>query len=938
LNTSIEFQEQYNLQEILQPLASTDSSDTSNGLYQLTGIVVHLGTAMGGHYKTFVRSLKDGNIWWECNDDNIHRCSEEEMSTLFNSSSSNGTQQQSLVMENAYILFYSRVSSAENNVFDYNKWIPVTAEVEKDNESYETLMKISNIQRKIYHFDVQIYRINEIQSINSVSYPFDFPKQMTLSEVTQKIYERFINENVLSAEEYSLANVRLRKFSNTRTSKGETFDNRMNLKLSETNFLLKELVCFEIRKENDPVFIEYNPNEMLLSFHLWDATTSSASELESFVQSEIVASKEGDASSSNNNASKWIEITVPGLEKATVQDLFATIREKFGFAEDDHSFGVVPFIQNSNIPLLKITEDMKSEDLRKKYSIFPGTKMIIEKSAESVGEGESKVVNVLKSLRSKLHLFFNNPKLSTANNESDLPEYNIEIETTSDITLLQLKELIKNKLSLSEGVEEFYCKMNKDGNQYKEENKTLEELGITDQSILHVSMGKGCNTNEHFIRFELDIGRLLQLAFPNGAPVAATGGGGVADSPTTNASNNPFNHRYILLEEIPVNEKSTILSMKKTLFSQWETLVANFHSKFNSLPHKDELLPYLSNLLLHPTSLHHIRLRDYKNGKISAPLRDDRMICRTLLGLSDGRRIILQILPQEEIIGPDDLLITVRYVFYYYNKMLSDAYDLSIPRAFKIKDLYEKLNAHFPQVLDLPQETYDVTNKIENSPIQRDENNYIEIAKGFTTGPPLTLKSSLKLKWEVTKKNVYPEGGEGECIGESDIDRPPMNLRDGAILVLRNRFDYLKAHELSQQKLKEKQLQEASAGAGEDGVIGVGGGASAVRARRPGSSARHLRPGSSASSTRSMRGSSTEPMLKIVTTQSTSGSFSAETNNTNKSHRPPLPGMDRGSLKSNKEKDIPVLGGSPNENNNNNTSSVLDENLPEPSPTKKLEL
>lgn len=880
---------------------------------------------MGGHYKTFVRSLKDSNLWWECNDDNIHKCTDEEIATLFLSANNAGSVQQPSIMENAYVLFYSKVGGDSSS--DYysmiHSLIPSTPEIEKDNESFETLVKLSNIQRKIYHFDVQIYRVNEISAITPTLYGFDFPKQSSLQEITTQVYNHLTSNGVISPEEYSLSNVRIRKFSNTRNSKGETYDSRLSLKLSETNFLLKELICFEIRKDSDPTFIEYNPNEMLLSFYLWDSTTSTTQEIEGFIQTELLASKEGGTVSVVD--AKWIELTVPGLEKATVAQLKTAVREKFGFAADDNSFHVIPFIQNSNIPLTLI-EDLSSE-LRKKYSIFPGSKIFIEKFA---GEStESKILTILKSYRSKMHLFFNNPKNILAN-DTDLPEYTYEVETTSDITLLQLKELIKSKLNLSESVEDFYLKQNKDGNQYKQENKTLDELGITDQSIIHVNLGKGCKNGEYFIRFELDIGRLLQLAYPpNAAAATAPAPGGVADANA--AMNNAYLNRYILLDEVPVNEKSTILSMKKLLFAQWEQLAKTFHDKFNALPNKDELSPFLSNLLLQPQSLHHIRLRDYKNGKISGPLRDDRMICRCLLGLSDGRRIILQILPNEEIIGPDDLLITIRYVSFYYTKLLSDSYDISIPRSFKIKDLYEKLIAYFPQLIELPAENFDAQNNILNSSINKEENNYVEIAKGFTTGPPLTLKSSLKLKWELSKLNIFPaesaapvEGGP-ENIGDTVIDRPPLNLRDGAILVLRNHYDYLKAQEVSQQKMKEKAEAE--------GEIGVGGGISAVRAKamnssqkRPGSSAgRYLRPGSSASSSRGMRGSSTEPMLKIVTHD--------------KNSRPPLPDGSNKSIGFNGSNNN-AQGSSPNENIANNSIKAgainSEETLPEPSPTKML--
>jgi hypothetical protein len=394
-------------------------------------------------------------------------------------------------------------------------------------------------------------------------------------------------------------------------------------------------------------------------------------------------------------------------------------------------------------------------------------------------------------------------------------------------------------------------------------------------------MGKGCKPNEHFLRFELDIGKIVS---------------------------DPLANRYILLDEIPVNEKSTVLSIKKLLFSQWDHLLKNFHDKMNSLSNKEELLPLLSNLLLSPSSPHTIRLRDYKNGKISGPLRDERMICRCLLGLSDGRRLILQILPNEEIIGSDDLLLTVRYVFYFHSKQLSDGCEIAIPRSFKVKDLYEKLSSYFPQLFEMggdPGESSSVVNK--------DEKNYLEIAKGYTTGPPLTIKSSLKLKWELNKVNIFApategEAGTNESLGETLIDRPPLNLRDGSLLVIRNHYDFLRAQEVSQAKQKEKAAAEASSD------LAVGGGISAVRAKslsgsskRPGSSAgRYLRPGSSASSTRSMRGSSTEPVLKIMTTSAPPSA---------KADRPPLPGSMKGSFEGGIAGMNAGEGGSPNENN-----------------------
>jgi hypothetical protein len=55
-----------------------------------------------------------------------------------------------------------------------------------------------------------------------------------------------------------------------------------------------------------------------------------------------------------------------------------------------------------------------------------------------------------------------------------------------------------------------------------------------------------------------------------------------------------------------------------------------------------------------PKSAAHIRLHDGKAGKISGPLRDDRIVGRCLLGLADGRRLMAQVLD-----APEQMLPTI---------------------------------------------------------------------------------------------------------------------------------------------------------------------------------------------------------------------------------------------------------------------------------------
>lgn len=323
-------------------------------------------------------------------------------------------------------------------------------------------------------------------------------------------------------------------------------------------------------------------------------------------------------------------------------------------------------------------------------------------------------------------------------------------------------------------------------------------------------------------------------------------------------------NRYILLDEIPISEKSTIMQIKKALHGQWTQLLGKLLKRLETL--KISIDPP------NPPSPHHIRLRDLKGGKVSGPLRDERIVNRCLLGIADGRRIAVQVLPNEEIIGPDDLLIIVR-VASYDNKILSEPLDFNIPRTFTLENLYDKLEKNcFPL--------------IETNGIPQEGGNQIEIAKGYTTGPALTLKATLKLKWN-----------EAVLTDESKsilVDKTILNLRDGSIIVVRGKEDWQRAEVRIKARQAQLEAEEANM------QLGVGGGASAVRAKsRGGVRAKSRggvrgRPLNNARGSNLLSGCSSEPVLKLMTDEA----------------RPPRPDS------------------SPNENREINTD------LPHPSPNK----
>eukprot|EP01033_Poteriospumella_lacustris_P005587 gene5587-3996_t len=104
-----------------------------------------------------------------------------------------------------------------------------------------------------------------------------------------------------------------------------------------------------------------------------------------------------------------------------------------------------------------------------------------------------------------------------------------------------------------------------------------------------------------------------------------------------------------------------------------------------------------------------------------------------------------------------------------------------------------------------------------------------DIAKAFTTGPPVTLKTALKLKWN----ECFPFHVADHAQWPT-VDKTPLMLRDGSVLVVRNRADFARAQaRVKASKEEAAECPEPAAAAAENStgggdVVVEGGGGGAV--------------------------------------------------------------------------------------------------------------
>jgi len=88
---------------------------------------------------------------------------------------------------------------------------------------------------------------------------------------------------------------------------------------------------------------------------------------------------------------------------------------------------------------------------------------------------------------------------------------------------------------------------------------------------------------------------------------------------------------------------------------------------------------------------------------------------------------VVQVLSHPEVIGPDDVILFVR-LMQCERQVLLATVDVSLPRKSSHATLATKLLELFPSLRA----------KCEST---------LRVAKAFSTGPPITFKSALKLNW-----------------------------------------------------------------------------------------------------------------------------------------------------------------------------------------------
>ena len=303
-----------------------------SGPYRLQGILLHTGTASGGHYKSYNRVANQR--WLECNDASVREMTEQEIVSMFSSTptkdlaneaepqqcesktvlsnvaagnnSPSGrrfvTAKDDLLRQNAYMLLYKHVSYEEDQLELLNvsclKAIreEVKTAIQAENDQLVESRRLQEIQQKVAVLQIFLHCSPAVDdgvvctSSSSTAPQKKTTLTVTISETFGEILDKVITQlntehqmNLIRDGNGDLelgTPCRLRMYDITKGRAGETFGGRLHLSLLDLGFKgcgAQTTLLLETRdSEKDALFVEYDPKDMYVRMLSWSEDVSQA--------------------------------------------------------------------------------------------------------------------------------------------------------------------------------------------------------------------------------------------------------------------------------------------------------------------------------------------------------------------------------------------------------------------------------------------------------------------------------------------------------------------------------------------------------------------------------------------------------------------------------------------------------------------------------------
>jgi hypothetical protein len=447
--------------------------ENSPFLYELYAVMIHSGSALGGHYYAYLKSLKSKK-WYCFNDSNVRDAKESDIEGAFGDDVSS---EQSVVRSthfgtNAYMLLYRRVSSLGSNPevsLERTDVADIIAEIEKDNSAIEVQRKEAEERRNRIH--VHVYEGEHMHDIET-------SLTATLPTLLQAVHERLVNT-------VPLDRMRLREYkSYAQIIRAPLEAPSSEETLGQLNLYTNCELFVETRKENEE-FEVYDPAAMLIYVHWFEGETAVLPP----------------------------SIRVNIDKTATVKALKEHLHKKHGYAE---AASLRLWHHSAHGMSDELDEDAKV--LRTDFGLTEGGHVLAEMAIPSDSSevltaskdslDNSHVAAFIEREKNVIMISFNSPELWKGNDyepSEQVAEGRLSIVADKRWTLLQLREAIAEKLAMNPLDFKIYeGKYSK--KELKDGSKLLgNQLYFTDQHMLYLKLGRPMLPEEYSLHLFMNV-------------------------------------------------------------------------------------------------------------------------------------------------------------------------------------------------------------------------------------------------------------------------------------------------------------------------------------------------------------------------------------------------------------------------------------------------
>jgi ubiquitin C-terminal hydrolase len=524
----------FDLELDMKPFLEENSgASEAEHVYELFAVLVHSGTAMGGHYYSYIRP--DYNDWCEFNDANVFQLDNPtDWQRAFGGSKSSAS---------AYMLIYRKktFSSDNSNNLTNNNSSPA----DNTNNFTEKDTILAAKQAKLAQLPANVRSIIEAEDAKYTTERLAAEQEARTLELSifhahKQFFYRFDHDTTIDQVSSTILNdlkldlapncVRLRRYDSVIAWAGVIFER--NHTLQQYNLPKKSNLLLETKEINEtwPVF---NPNNIPLRFIL-----AKKANIEELLQGL-------DTNCFDND-----QINVISVEKtARIADVQQKVTELYNISAE-------------NQRIVKLTDKATlisdfADEILCKFDITAGQLLFLEDKSIELGEesgshGGSFLIRQFEGTRCEIHISYNLPNYN--DHAQFPPEYNQTIKISKNCTLRELKQRISPLIDMP--IEAFRASLNPKSAQFKDDSLTLAALQLVDYSGIYLTPGRPLQANEIQCKFYLD-------------------------SSSSNEESKENHKKFKFLFELPIETSIKVAELKSTLLSYLNKLNPSANGKSN---------------------------------------------------------------------------------------------------------------------------------------------------------------------------------------------------------------------------------------------------------------------------------------------------------------------------------------------------------------------